>query len=112
MKVSVQTNNGIIFWTFRLTISELLLLKAEISPKFGPFFFEFRAPYPPLMRTRGTATTPRRLQIQSKGQGFHFSIFDASGLSHNGTKKGDEFKNSFCQRFFRFRGFLNTFHIK
>ena len=34
-------------------------------------FFEFRAPHPPLMQTRGTATTP---------QGFHFRFFDASGL--------------------------------
>ena len=34
------------------------------SQTFFYFFFEFRAPHPPLMRTRGTATTPRRLQVQ------------------------------------------------
>ena len=28
------------------------------------FFFPFSSPHPPPMRTRGTATTPRMLQIQ------------------------------------------------
>ena len=46
---------------------------------FHNLFFEFRSPHPPLMRTRGTATTPRN-QVGQIHQGYHFRLFDAPGL--------------------------------